>query len=219
MSGAQHRKRGRQPHYIRRWTRAGQTGGRDRFDEILETFMREFVAQRMAGGEDTSAETVPIAYQREPTFRVVLPSGQQLGYPHCDADYHHPPAEINWWLPLTAVSDSNSLHTESLPGAGDFAPVSLRYGQVLRFYGNLCRHYTVPNISTATRVSFDTRVLSLAHHHQVIYNICVRSHIPLPNISLAHLHQIAKKIFVSRTGRTDSAEGLSSESDSITRAL
>ena len=36
--------------------------------------------------------------------------------------------------------------------------------KVLRFYGNLCCHFTVPNVSSVTRVSFDTRVLSLAHH-------------------------------------------------------
>ena len=107
---------------------------------------------------------VPVAYQKDPTFRVVLPSGQQLGYRHCDADHHHPPAEINWWIPLTSVSDSNTLHTESLPGRGDFAPVNLEYGQALRFYGNLCCHYTIPNVSDTCRVSFDMRVLSLDHH-------------------------------------------------------
>lgn len=107
---------------------------------------------------------MPVAYQKDPTFRVVLPSGQQLGYRHCDADYHHPPAEINWWIPLTSVSDSNTLHTESLPGRGDFAPVNLEYGQALRFYGNLCCHYTIPNVSDTCRVSFDMRVLSLDHH-------------------------------------------------------
>merc|ERR1712098_31758 len=72
-----------------------------------------------------SAIPVAVAYQKDPTFRVVLPSGQQLGYRHCDADYHHPPAEINWWIPMTTVSDTNTLHTESLPGIGDFSPVNL----------------------------------------------------------------------------------------------
>ena len=74
--------------------------------------MAQFVAHRMSGTEDgncsemqgeiyiyifyaslelTQVSFKAIAYQREPTFRVVLPSGQQLGYRHCDADYHHPP--------------------------------------------------------------------------------------------------------------------------------
>ena len=80
-----------------------------RFDDILQRFMAEFVAHRMSGtGDGDFSEkqgdkglgqgviqsvtiSACIAYQREPTFRVVLPSGQQLGYRHCDTDYHHPP--------------------------------------------------------------------------------------------------------------------------------
>merc|ERR1711874_783156 len=91
-------------------------------------------------------------------------TGEQVGYRHCDADYHHPPAEINWWIPLTSVHNSNSLYTESTPGRGDFHPVTMEYGQALRFYGNLCCHYTVPNTTDSCRVSFDMRVLSLDHH-------------------------------------------------------
>ena len=58
---------------------------------------------------------------------------------------------MNWWLPLTRVFGTCSLHTESRPGRGDFAPVSLEYGEVLRFYGNLSCHYTVPNVSDICR--------------------------------------------------------------------
>ena len=87
-----------------------------RFDDILQRFMVEFVAHRMSGTGDgdfsakqagerpSRAEalqsvtfSVSIAYQREPTFRVVLPSGQQLGYRHCDADYHHPPVSCCYY--------------------------------------------------------------------------------------------------------------------------
>ena len=93
MSGSQHRKRGKQPLYLRRWTRSGQTGERDRFNKILDKFVSHFISCHMSPGHENR---VSVAYQREPTFRVVLPSGQQLGYPHCDADYHHPPAEVNW---------------------------------------------------------------------------------------------------------------------------
>lgn len=35
---------------------------------------------------------------------------------------------------------------------------------MMRFYGNLCCHYTVPNTTDSCRVSFDMRVLSLDHH-------------------------------------------------------
>ena len=38
---------------------------------------------------------------------------------------------MNWWFPFTPVSGSNSLFIESRPGAGDFKPVELEYGQVI----------------------------------------------------------------------------------------
>ena len=123
------------------WTRAGQTGRQETFDKILKSFVREVVTVNMEQCEGSliisislSCISLPakVAYQRQPTFRVVLPSGQQVGYRHCDADYHHPPAEINWWIPLTSVHHSNSLVTESLPGRGDFSPVEMGYGQALR---------------------------------------------------------------------------------------
>ena len=160
QAGSNKRKRGKQPHFLRIWTSSGQTEARQRFNRILHEFVDKFVSVHM--GEE--GEVAEVGYQREPTFRVVLPSGEEYGYRHCDADYHHPPAEVNWWLPLTPVSGSNTLHTESRPGMGDFTPVEMRYGEVLRFYGNMCQHYAVPNISGRTRVSFDLRVVALAHH-------------------------------------------------------
>lgn len=111
---------------MRVWTRAGQTGQRDSFNQILDNFVRDVVTTNME-------ESGQLAYQREPTFRAVMPSGEQLGYRHCDADYHHPPAEVNWWIPLTPVHGSNSLVTESRPGRGDFNPVEMKYGQALRW--------------------------------------------------------------------------------------
>jgi len=160
LAGSNRRKRGKLPHFLKLWTSSGKTTARKLFNEILHKFMVEFVSMHM-GIDGIYSE---VAYQREPTFRVVMPSGQDYGYKHCDADYHHPPSEINWWLPVTDVSGSNTLHIESEPGKGDFAPVEISYGQVLRFYGNLCQHFAVPNVSGRCRVSFDTRVLSLGHH-------------------------------------------------------
>jgi len=160
QAGSNKRRRGKQPHFLRMWTSSGQTEARQRFNRILHQFVEEFVSLHM--GEE--GERVEVAYQREPTFRVVLPSGEEYGYQHCDADYHHPPAEVNWWLPLTTVFGSNTLHTESQPGKGDFLPVELSYGEVFRFYGNMCQHFTLPNTSGRTRVSFDLRVLALAQH-------------------------------------------------------
>ena len=99
-------------------------------------------------------------YQRPPTLRIAMPSLAATIGKHRDADYpgHHA-AEINFWCPLTPVSDSSALWLESSPDADDFAPRNMKVGECLRFNGQLCRHHTAPNQTGATRVSFDLRVV------------------------------------------------------------
>ena len=103
------------------------------------------------------------------TLRVVLPGGIRPSRPHCDADYGYDASEINYWVPLTYVHGANSMWVESAPGLADFAPIEAAPGQVVRFYGNRCHHFTLANDSDAVRVTFDFRVLprhlaSDAHH-------------------------------------------------------
>jgi hypothetical protein len=62
---------------------------------------------------------------------------------------------------LQQVWGPNSLYCESAPGAADFAPFVARRGQFVQFYGNQAVHYTVPNTTDSTRVSFDIRVVPL----------------------------------------------------------
>jgi hypothetical protein len=157
----------RKDHFIKLWRASGNnklahSEARERYNAVLRRFVDIFVAPKMC----TEGEAPPaLAYQRDAVLRVVLPHCNRVTDLHCDADYHHPPAEVNWWVPLVDVDASNTLYVESVPGKGDFQPVELKYGQVLRFYGNLCQHYALPNVSNSTRISFDLRVLSLDHHH------------------------------------------------------
>lgn len=159
------------------WHRSAGSPTRQRFSELLHDFVTNFCVPRMhedfpldaehGNSVDSVQHLQPaIAYQREPTFRTQVPDKVPMGFLHADSDYHHPPAEVNWWLPLTPVWGANTLHIESEPGKGDFTPAQLDYGQVLRFYGNLCQHHTVANTTERTRVSFDLRVLSLRHHDE-----------------------------------------------------
>lgn len=87
--------------------------------------------------------------------------GPPQGVPHADglAPYNHQPAEVNVWVPLTAVGGSNSLVSESSPGLGDFHSFTAKPGEFIKFYGNRCWHYTVRNTTQITRVSFDIRVV------------------------------------------------------------
>jgi hypothetical protein len=125
-----------------------------RYKALLLDFVRHVVAPLL------NEEPDDLVFQRNPTLRVCLPSDQPMGVPHTDYEYHHMPSEVNIWIPLTRVYASNTLHTESRPGAQDFQPVELAYGEGLRFWGNKCRHYTVPNATTTTRVSLDFRVMA-----------------------------------------------------------
>ena len=130
-------------------------------------------------------------------MRVVMPEGPNTTNLHCDADYHHPPAEVgiiiktsnnshlfnirstggsrsHEYLVPTPCSSKAVLVLETLSlshwSMGRFCDCndkksSSRYQncsgqmfnikhyiiraflQVLRFYGNLCQHYSVPNTS------------------------------------------------------------------------
>lgn len=65
-----------------------------------------------------------------------------------------------WLMLCLAVgARSNTLQVETSPGAGDFHAVELETGQGVRFNGNKCRHYTLPNATPHTRVSFDFRAV------------------------------------------------------------
>ena len=107
-----------------------------------------------------------LIYQKYPNIRFSRPSAKAVYKWHCDGDkdHHHPVGEINIYLPLTDSYDTNTIWIESLPGLGDFAPVNLRYGEVLVAYLNQCRHGNQINETGKTRVSFDFRVVpSFAH--------------------------------------------------------
>ena len=128
-----------------------RTGEWSRFCEVYDRFIADWVVPHVGN--------VPILYQRKPILRVVLPDSVPPTKPHCDADYYHDSNEINFWMPFTRVWGSNTLWSESAPGKGDYAPFECGPGELVRFYGNRCRHYTLANDSGGTRVSIDFRVI------------------------------------------------------------
>mmetsp|Transcript_101 Transcript_101/g.145 ORF Transcript_101/g.145 Transcript_101/m.145 type:complete len:370 (-) Transcript_101:207-1316(-) len=158
-------------HWASIWHASQGSLARQEFEQVVHRFVSEFIVPCMDEMDDGQGSTDPkcgsqssYAYQRDVTFRVQEPACRPVGYLHADADYHHPPSEVNWWIPLTRVWGSNALHIESQPGKGDFAPAELSYGEALCFYGNLCQHHTLANTTGSSRVSFDLRVLPLAYH-------------------------------------------------------
>mmetsp|Transcript_23571 Transcript_23571/g.28479 ORF Transcript_23571/g.28479 Transcript_23571/m.28479 type:complete len:88 (+) Transcript_23571:45-308(+) len=63
---------------------------------------------------------------------------------------------------MNKVWGSNTLWVESKPGLQDFHPIELEYGQLLRFNGNECTHFTKSNVTDHTRVSFDFRAIPMS---------------------------------------------------------
>ncbi len=101
----------------------GCFSGEQSFNQVLPNLL---------GGERA------LCWQAHPTMRVILPSEEPVGVPHCDHDYRHPRSEINIWVPLTKVlsrtlwnyytcssqvQGSNTLWTESEPSLGDYHPL------------------------------------------------------------------------------------------------
>jgi len=124
-----------------------------RFLEVYHCFLQSVIRPLLGLDGD-------LLYQCPPTLRCQMPSVVPMGRPHRDSDFgaHHG-AEINIWVPATRVWGSNSLQVESEPGKGDFHPLELGPGEMVIFNGSQCLHFTEPNSTGSTRVSFDFRVI------------------------------------------------------------
>ena len=99
-----------------------------------------------------------VVFQSFPCIRVHRPGEFSIG-PHCDAQYQLPDGNLNCYLPLTEIWHTNSLYLESAPGKEDFHPLMMDYGQLATFWGCLCTHFAVENLTDFTRVSLDFRIV------------------------------------------------------------
>ena len=119
-----------------------------------------------------------LVVQKDPCFRVCPPSTTALGLKdgesnnddapigmHTDADYNHPPEEMNFILGITELLDTNSVYIESAPGKGDFKPVRLLWNEFLQFNGNQCRHYNMKNKIGLSRISIDFRIIPYSKYN------------------------------------------------------
>ena len=106
-----------------------------------------------------------IHFQSFPCIRVVRPGEFSIG-PHCDASYGFSQGNINFYVPLTRIYGTNSLILESSPGLEDWHTIELEYGNLKRFYGSQCSHFTAENTTGQTRISLDFRVI-LEEHWQI----------------------------------------------------
>ncbi len=119
---------------------------------LYQCLVKEVVAPMLPGSG-------AVIYQQIPTLRVQFPDNVAVGEFHKDTDYGHQANEISFWLPLTPVHDSSSVHVESEPDKGDYQPCPVQPGEILAFSASTLKHGNVVNTSGKTRVSFDFRCL------------------------------------------------------------
>ena len=119
-----------------------------RFYQTYHRFINDVVAV-LYGGK--------ISYSAHPTFRVHLAHSPAVSKWHRDVDVTGREDQINAWVPFVDVEGTNSLWVEQDYGRADYAPVRLRYGEILLFDGGLLSHGSVANTSDVTRVGMDFR--------------------------------------------------------------
>lgn len=133
------------------------------FPDMLASTYRDFVADVAPAVLGTEK----ICYQAVPTFRIHLPGNVAVGEFHRDGDYNHQDGEVNFWLPLTAAWDTNTVWVETAPDRGDYQPANLSVGEVYVFDGVNLRHGNKSNTTGATRVSFDFRCIPMDRYQDL----------------------------------------------------
>jgi hypothetical protein len=106
-------------------------------------------------------------YQKLPTLRLHFNQNWATPEFHTDTQdgYFHPPGEINFIVPITECYGNNSVWIESLPKKGDYHPVKMQFGDLLKFSGGTHRHGNKLNDTNNSRISFDFRVLPLTKYN------------------------------------------------------
>ncbi|KAL1515813.1 hypothetical protein AB1Y20_002429 [Prymnesium parvum] len=136
-----------------------EEGAEGAFAAAYEALVLEVLAPHLRA----ALGAAEIHFAAAPTVRVQTPSAGRQLRAHCDGVYGVQEGALNFWLPLTPVRAECALHVESAPGARDYLPLLPEVGEVVRFNGRRCVHFTVPNTTNQTRVSIDFRCVIGEH--------------------------------------------------------
>lgn len=125
-----------------------------KFQLVFDNFIKSFIAPYI----NSIMEIDILYYQCFPCIRILRPGEFSIG-PHSDISYGFSQANINFYLPLTKIKGNNSLVIESEPSKEDWHFLDADYGDIIRFYGACCTHFSVENTTNETRISLDFRVI------------------------------------------------------------
>merc|ERR1712070_764562 len=121
----------------------------DAFLAVYEKLVQEVVCPYLKAKLGGSTR-ISFYYQYPPTLRIQPGPSQSARRVHEDAQYGHQEGELNFWMPITYFSKTQTtLWVESAAGAADFHPFMLEYGEIGMFHGTLCRHCVPPNVATS----------------------------------------------------------------------
>jgi len=103
-----------------------------------------------------------LIFQSYPSIRIQFFDNIVIP-PHYDSDDlgKHPIGEKNFILPITQMTNTNTIFVESEPGKKDFKGIEMNYGDLFYFNGNKCTHYNMRNQEGKVRISLDFRVILL----------------------------------------------------------
>lgn len=154
----------------------------DEFTKTYHQFVRDCVLPLWDSRESQ------FAVQTTPTFRIQLPQTSALGRNrdlitdqpalldtsndvigwHCDAQYNHPPGEINYIVALTPMFESNTVWFQANADGFDreehYLPVTQEPGTFFHWYGNARYHFNRINRTGKTRISFDFRIIPMSKY-------------------------------------------------------
>ena len=125
------------------------------FNELYVKFLTDFVKPWYEE---------EIVYQKIPTFRVHLVGNVAVGDWHKDRDYRNldwakKVKELNYYVPLTAAYNTNTIWAETSEDKKDFEPMEANYGECIEWGASWLTHGNKVNETTVSRVSFDFRVI------------------------------------------------------------
>jgi len=144
------------------------------FDDSYHRFLTDIIKPRF---------NEEIVYQKIPTFRVQLPYNVAVGEFHKDKDYRNlewaeKVKELNYYIPLTDVYETNTVWTESEEGKGDFKPINSNYGECVEWDASNLTHGNKDNLTGQTRVSFDFRVIPRSRYIEIDGNTSINTATP-----------------------------------------
>jgi hypothetical protein len=140
------------------------------FNEIYNTLICEKIKPLFQNEEI-------LVVQKTPNLRISFPFLTAIGKNendtdiiglHCDSDFGHHYAEMNFIIPITKMFDTNSIYYEPNESSNidynDYLNLEMDTNTIFMQKLNKLKHYNKINTTNATRISLDFRVIPYSEY-------------------------------------------------------